>query len=258
MVCVVEPRDAVYILNLIHTNGIPDASFIGKLEKREQQAVIVRNFEPQPPVPKRARKRVAVLISGSGTNLQSLIDRSMDREFPAEIVLVISNIAGVAGLERAKKAGIETRVIPHAGKKRVAFDMDVHAVLVEKRVDIVCLAGFMRIVSKEFVDMWEGRLINIHPSLLPSFPGMHTHEDALDAGVRVHGCTVHFVDAGVDTGAIIVQEPVAVLPGDTVTVLQERVKVQAEHKIYPLALELVASGRVCYDKETRKAVWKEQ
>lgn len=259
MVCIVEPRDAVYILNLIHTNGIPDASFIGKLEKRESEAVIVHNFEPKASlVPRKPRKRVAVLISGSGTNLQSLIDKCADKRFPAEIVLVISNIAGVAGLDRAKKAGIEALVIPHAGKKRVAFDMDVHAVLLEKKIDIVCLAGFMRIVSKEFVDLWEGKLINIHPSLLPSFPGMHTHEDALNAGVKVHGCTIHFVDAGVDTGAIILQEAVAVLPGDTPTVLQERVKVQAEHKIYPLALELLASGRVVYDKENRKAVWIEQ
>ena len=259
MICVVEPRDAVYILNLIHSSGISDASFIGKLEKRDSKAVIVKNFKPEASlVPQKSRKRVAVLISGSGTNLQSLMDKCADRRSPAEIVLVISNIAGVAGLERAKQAGIEARVIPHAGKKRVAFDMDVHAVLLEKKIDIVCLAGFMRIVSKEFVDLWEGRLINIHPSLLPSFPGMHTHEDALNAGVRVHGCTVHFVDAGVDTGAIILQEAVAVLPGDTPTVLQERVKVQAEHKIYPLALELLASGRVSFDKENRKAVWSEQ
>lgn len=122
-------------------------------------------------------------------------------------------------------------------------------------IDIVCLAGFMRIVSKEFVQLWQGRLINIHPSLLPAFPGTKSHEEALAAGVRVHGCTVHFVDADVDTGAIIMQESVPVLAGDTVSVLQDRVKNQAEHKVFPLALDAVASGRVSLHPVTKKAVW---
>lgn len=135
--------------------------------------------------------------------------------------------------------------------------MEVDAVLRQHSIDYVFLAGFMRIISPEFVTKWEGKLVNIHPSLLPSFKGMHTHEEAIAAGVKIHGCTVHFVDDGVDTGAIILQESVKVLPDDTPSILQERVKVQAEHRIYPLAMEMVTSGQVYYyDKGTKRVVWR--
>ncbi|XP_072178947.1 trifunctional purine biosynthetic protein adenosine-3-like [Diadema setosum] len=188
--------------------------------------------------------KVAVLISGTGTNLQALINHTKDPKVKskAEIVLVISNIPDVLGLERARKAGIPTQVISHKGLKRVDFDMRVHAALEAAGIEFVCLAGFMRILSGEFVTRWHGRLINIHPSLLPSFRGMNAHQLVLEAGVRLTGCTVHYVVEEVDAGAILVQESVPVLPGDTVETLQERVKT-AEHVAYPRALELIARGQ---------------
>lgn len=262
MVFIVAPEDADLVLKMLKINGESDASIVGSVVIPKTQPVVIRNFAniwDKPIVPELSnKKRVAVLISGSGTNLQALIDHTMDtsKNSAAEIVLVISNIEGVAGLKRASDAGIRTLVIPHAGKKRVEFDMEVHDALVSAQIDFVVLAGFMRICSEKFVNLWEGRLINIHPSLLPSFKGMHTHQDAISAGVRVHGATVHFVDAGVDTGPIILQEPVPVLPNDTPEILQERVKLEAEHKIYPLALEHLARGDVVYDYQNKKAVWK--
>ena len=268
MTVIVDAKDADFVLKQIHANGLPRASVIGKLVQRKklEEGVIVKNFSPkdslqqQNKLKNQGKKKVAVLISGSGTNLQSLIDSSTGSNASsssAEISLVISNVEGVEGLNRAKRAGIKTVVIPHANyKKRVDFDMEVDRVLNQHGIEFVFLAGFMRIISPEFVRKWEGRLVNIHPSLLPSFKGMHTHEDALAAGVKIHGCTVHFVDDGVDTGAIILQESVRVLPSDTPSVLQERVKTQAEHKVYPLAMELVTGGQVYYDKTVKKAIWR--
>jgi phosphoribosylamine--glycine ligase/phosphoribosylglycinamide formyltransferase/phosphoribosylformylglycinamidine cyclo-ligase len=266
MTVIVDPKDADFVLKQIHANGITKATVIGTLVERKttEEKVIVRNFSPKDSIERQEKdkcnnkKRVAVLISGSGTNLQALIDSTTgpcSSSSSAEICLVISNIEGVEGLERARRAGIKTVVIAHLGKKRVNFDMEVHACLQDHNIEYVFLAGFMRIISPDFVRLWEGRLINIHPSLLPSFKGMHTHEDALQAGVKVHGSTVHFVDDGVDTGAIILQESTQVLPDDTVATLQERVKTQCEHRIFPLALQLITSGRVSYDKKTRRAVW---
>ncbi|KAL6083367.1 hypothetical protein STEG23_011773 [Scotinomys teguina] len=190
------------------------------------------------------KARVAVLISGTGSNLQALIDSTRDPKSSTHIVLVISNKAGVAGLDRAEKAGIPTRVINHKlYKNRVEFDSAVDRVLEEFSIDIVCLAGFMRILSGPFVKKWDGKMLNIHPSLLPSFKGSNAHEQVLEAGVMVTGCTVHFVAEDVDAGQIILQEAVPVKRGDTVATLSERVKV-AEHKIFPAALQLVASGAV--------------
>ncbi|EDO38346.1 predicted protein [Nematostella vectensis] len=195
----------------------------------------------------RPRMRVGVLISGSGTNLQALIDRSLRHDSHADIVLVISNKPGVQGLKRAQDAGIPTMVIKHKDfKNRVDFDMAVHAALEDAQVELVCLAGFMRILSGDFVRKWRGRLLNIHPSLLPSFKGIDAHQQVLAAGVCISGCTVHFVVEEVDAGAIITQEVVPVLPGDTVQSLQERVKT-AEHRAYPRALELLASGKARLD-----------
>ncbi|KAM8813070.1 trifunctional purine biosynthetic protein adenosine-3 [Rhynchonycteris naso] len=190
------------------------------------------------------KARVAVLISGTGSNLQALIDSTQKRGSAAHIVVVISNKAAVAGLDKAARAGIPTRVINHKTyKSRVDFDTAIDQVLEEFSTDIVCLAGFMRILSGPFVRKWNGKMLNIHPSLLPSFKGSNAHEQALGAGVTITGCTVHFVAEDVDAGPIILQEAVPVKRGDTVATLSERVKV-AEHKIFPAALQLVASGTV--------------
>ncbi|XP_022247950.1 trifunctional purine biosynthetic protein adenosine-3-like isoform X1 [Limulus polyphemus] len=201
------------------------------------------------------RKKVGVLISGSGTNLQALIDHSKNPATCIEIVLVLSNKEGVQGLKRAEKANIPTKVISNKNYKlRVDFDMAMHETLQSAGVEIVCLAGFMRILSSEFVKLWEGRLINIHPSLLPSFRGSHAHRQVLEAGVRITGCTVHFVVPEVDAGPIILQEAAPVFPSDTEEVLENRVK-SVEHKIYPRALELLAQDKVVMESNG-KVVWK--
>jgi phosphoribosylglycinamide formyltransferase-1 len=190
------------------------------------------------------RKRVAILISGRGSNMAALIEAASDPGYPAEIVLVLSNIADAAGLECARQSGIETAVVEHKpfGKDRVAFDRAVQAVLVAHRVDIVCLAGFMRLLTPWFVGEWRGRMINIHPSLLPAFKGLHTHERALAEGATRHGATVHFVTSELDNGPIIVQQSVPVHPDDTPDSLAARV-LELEHRIYPEALRQVAEGR---------------
>uniref|UniRef100_A0A452RIY6 Trifunctional purine biosynthetic protein adenosine-3 n=1 Tax=Ursus americanus TaxID=9643 RepID=A0A452RIY6_URSAM len=185
-----------------------------------------------------------VFLSLSGSNLQALIDSTREPSSCAHIVVVISNKAAVAGLDKAERAGIPTRVINHKlYKSRVEFDTAIDQVLEEYSTDIVCLAGFMRILSGPFVRKWDGKMLNIHPSLLPSFKGSNAHEQALEAGVTVTGCTVHFVAEDVDAGQIILQESVPVKRGDTVATLSERVKL-AEHRIFPAALQLVASGAV--------------
>ncbi|XP_031834271.1 trifunctional purine biosynthetic protein adenosine-3 Gart [Nomia melanderi] len=201
-------------------------------------------------------KRVGVLISGSGTNLQSLIDATQDQtqHIGAEIVLVISNKPNVEGLKRAERAGIKTMVFKHTDyPSREAFDSAINVELDAAEVNIVCLAGFMRILSNSFVNKWRGALINVHPSLLPSFKGAYAHKDVLAAGVRVSGCTVHFVEVDIDSGAIIEQAAVPVLPNDTVETLQERVKT-AEHYIFPLALKHLANGRITL-KEDNTIKW---
>jgi len=191
-----------------------------------------------------AKRKVGVLISGRGSNLKSLIEACADANYPAEIVLVISNVAEAGGLAHAANAGIPTKVIPHkAFASRVTFDAAIDAALREAGVEIVCEAGFMRIHSESFVRQWEGRMINIHPSLLPAFKGTHVHEQAIAAGVKVSGCTVHFVAAEVDSGPIIAQSVVPVLDRDTPETLAARV-LEEEHKLYPLALKRFIEGRV--------------
>ena len=193
------------------------------------------------------KARIGVLISGRGSNLKSLIAACADPKYPAEIVLVVSNVADAGGLAHAQGAGIATKVIPHkAFALREAFDDAIDAALREAQVEIVCEAGFMRIHSENFVRKWQGRIINIHPSLLPSFKGTHVHEQAIAAGVTMSGCTVHFVAAEVDSGPIIAQSAVPVLDGDTPETLAARV-LEEEHKLYPLALKLVVEGRVRFD-----------
>ncbi len=190
-----------------------------------------------------ARLKLGVLISGRGSNLQALIDATADPAFPAEIAVVISNIADVQGLQRAADAGIETCVIDHkAHDGRAAFEATLTETLEAHGVRLVCLAGFMRLLTKGFVDHWRDRIINIHPSLLPAFKGLNTHERVLDYGVKFTGCTVHFVRAEMDEGPIVVQGVVPVLSDDTPDSLAGRV-LQVEHRIYPLAVRLVAEGR---------------
>jgi phosphoribosylglycinamide formyltransferase-1 len=190
------------------------------------------------------RIRTAVLISGRGSNLAALIAAASESTFPAEIVLAISNVEGAKGLERAAEAGIAVRTIPHnTFASREAFDDALDSALREARVDLVCEAGFMRIHSEGFVRRWEGCLINIHPSLLPAFKGIRVHRQAIDAGVRVSGCTVHFLVPELDSGPIIAQQAVSVYPSDTPETLAARV-LEVEHKLYPEALKLVAEGRV--------------
>ncbi len=189
------------------------------------------------------RTPVAVLISGRGSNLQALLDAAADPSFPAEIRIVIANKAGAQGLDRARAAGVETVFLDHTlHETREGFEKEVDKRLKEAGVKFVCLAGFMRILSPWFVDRWKDRLINIHPSLLPAFKGVHTHERALEAGVRIHGCTVHYVRPEMDDGPIIGQAAVPVLPEDDAETLAARV-LEAEHVLYPACLRLVTEGR---------------
>jgi phosphoribosylglycinamide formyltransferase 1 len=192
-----------------------------------------------------AKKRVAVLISGRGSNMVALIEAAKDPNFPAEIALVLSNRPDAAGLARARADGIATAVVDHAefGKDRAAFERAVDAVLEAHHIDLVCLAGFMRLLTPWLVRRWEGRLINIHPALLPAFKGLHTHERVLAAGEKTHGATVHFVVPEMDSGPIIAQGRVPVHDDDTPETLAARV-LEEEHRLYPLALKLVAWGQV--------------
>jgi phosphoribosylglycinamide formyltransferase 1 len=192
-----------------------------------------------------SRKRVAVLISGRGSNMAALIEAAKDKDYPAEIALVLSNKADAAGLDIARAAGIATQVVDRTayGKDRTTFDAAMQAVLVKHRIDIVCLAGFMRLLTPEFVAQWPQRMLNIHPSLLPAFKGLDTHKQALKAGAKVHGASVHFVTAELDAGPIIVQAAVTVHKDDDEAALAARVLGQ-EHRIYPLALKLLAEGRI--------------
>ena len=190
------------------------------------------------------RVRTAVLISGRGSNLASLIEAASAPDFPADIVLVISNKADAGGVSIAERADIPTKIISHKDyASREEFDAAIDAALREEDASLVCEAGFMRIHSEWFVKRWEGRIINIHPSLLPAFPGIRVHEQALAAGVQISGCTVHFLTAELDSGPIVAQAAVHVLPNDTPETLGARVLAQ-EHKLYPQALKLVASGKV--------------
>ena len=185
--------------------------------------------------------KVAVLISGNGTNLQALIDACIEPSYPAEIVLVISNKANAKGILRAREAGIKTRIVDHTNySSREEFDTELSMILSNSKCELVCLAGFMRILSESFVNTWPNSILNIHPSLLPSFPGTKTHERALEAGVKVSGCTLHFVTAELDAGPIIGQAAVPVLENDTPKTLANRVLIE-EHKLYALGLELVAN-----------------
>lgn len=195
------------------------------------------------------RLRTAVLISGRGSNLQALIDAARDPAYPAEIALVVSNVPGAFGLERARQASIATKIVDHKNfPDRASFERALDGLLREHKIEFVCLAGFMRLLTPAFVTPWLDRLINIHPSLLPAFKGLHTHERALAAGVRFTGCTVHFVRPATDDGPIIIQAAVPIGPDDTPDSLAARV-LEAEHRIFPAALALVAEGKTRIENE---------
>ncbi|KAL7845882.1 hypothetical protein AOLI_G00240740 [Acnodon oligacanthus] len=270
-VLVVGKQEAQRVLRQLQAEE--EAWIIGSLTHKMPggQAVVVRNLEhslragPNPcpdtsvlqngashmDSSSRKRTKVAVLISGTGTNLQALIEQTKKPSSSAEIVVVISNRPGVQGLKRASMAGIQTRVVDHKlYGSRTEFDSTIDHVLVEFGVEVVCLAGFMRILTGPFVRKWNGKLLNIHPSLLPSFKGVNAQKQALLAGARVSGCTVHFVAEEVDAGAIIAQEAVPVLMNDTEESLSERI-LEAEHRAFPAALELVASGAVRLGEDGR-------
>ncbi|KAJ4924408.1 hypothetical protein JOQ06_000648 [Pogonophryne albipinna] len=276
-VLVVSPLDAQRVLRQLQAPE--EAWIVGSLSHKQQGAepVVVRNLKHSlmnaGPVSSgelavnqnegshgdgctpRKRTKVAVLISGTGTNLQALIEQARRPSSSAEIVLIISNRPGVQGLKRASLAGIQTRVVDHKlYGSRAEFDGTIDRVLEEFGVELVCLAGFMRILTGKFVKKWNGKLMNIHPSLLPSFKGVNAQKQALQAGVRVSGCTVHFVAEEVDAGAIIVQEAVPVLSSDSEESLCDRIR-EAEHRAFPVALDLVASGTVKLGEDGH-IVWK--
>lgn len=246
MIMITSPENEQLVMKSLHGSG---ASVIGSIipTKPGGHQLIIRHFatcvgriERLLTVPK---KRVAVLISGSGSNLQALIDatRNTAMGMCSEIAHVISNKAEVFGLERAAKANISSTVINHRDyKDRADFDTALHQELMKNNIDIVCLAGFMRILTPEFVQRWRGKLLNIHPSLLPKHKGINVQKAALDAGDTESGCTVHFVDESVDTGATIVQEVVPIFTGDSVESLSDRI-LKSEHIAFPRALRLVAS-----------------
>lgn len=261
MILITSSENQLSVMKSLHGTG---ASVIGKIipTKPNGHQLIIRNFatcvskvEKMISNPQQ-KKRVAVLISGSGTNLQALINATRDTKMGmnCEIVHVISNKAGVMGLERATNAGISSTVISHKDfPTRESFDDAMHQVLIEQKIDIVCLAGFMRIVSAEFVKKWKGRMLNIHPSLLPKFRGTKAQQDALESGDKESGCTVHFVDENVDTGATIVQEIVPIMQNDTVDALTQRIH-KSEYIAFPKALRLVASGYVKLN-DAGQTVW---
>lgn len=191
------------------------------------------------------KRRVAILISGRGSNMAALIEAARAPDFPAEITVVISNKADAAGLTKAREAGIATEIIASKpfGNDRAAFERALEDKLGQYRVDLICLGGFMRLFTAEFVQRWYGRMLNIHPSLLPSFPGLDPHGQALRAGVKISGATVHFVIPETDAGPIVMQGAISVRDDDTAEALSERI-LTVEHRIYPEALRLLASGRL--------------
>jgi phosphoribosylglycinamide formyltransferase-1 len=191
-----------------------------------------------------ARARLGVLISGSGSNLQALLDACAQPDFPAEVACVVSNVPTAFGLERARQAGVPAVALDHKPfGSRADFERALGETLRAANVEWVCLAGFMRLLSADFLVGFPGRVLNIHPALLPAFPGLHAQRQALERGVKIAGCTVHFVDAGTDTGPIIAQAAVPVLPDDDEASLSARI-LKEEHRLYPLAVRLAVTGKV--------------
>jgi phosphoribosylglycinamide formyltransferase-1 len=201
------------------------------------------------------KRRVAILISGRGSNMAALIRAAAAQDFPAQIAVVIANRADAQGLAKAESSGVPTLVIESRpfGKDRAAFETALQAALDQHGVELICLGGFMRLFTAEFVQRWYGRMLNIHPSLLPSFPGLDPHGQALRAGVKISGATVHFVIPQTDAGPILMQGAIAVSDHDTAETLSERI-LEVEHRIYPAALQLLASDQVRLDGEICRTV----
>jgi phosphoribosylglycinamide formyltransferase-1 len=195
--------------------------------------------------------KVGVLVSGRGTNLQALVDAAQRGQLGSEIAVVVSNVEQAPALDRARRAGISAVFRDHRGRKREEFDQELVALLRDRGVDLVCLAGYMRLLSPGFLHAFPERVLNVHPSLLPAFPGLEAQRQALEAGVKVSGATVHLVDEGLDSGPILMQEAVPVLDTDTVESLAARI-LEAEHRIYPRAARAMLEGRVRFEK--RRAV----
>lgn len=201
-------------------------------------------------------KRIAVLLSGRGSNFEAIADAVAAGQIPdAEIAVVVSNREGAPGIEKARHRGLEAVVIPSKGRQREEYDQEVVALLKEKKVDLVCLAGFMRLLSPVFVREFRHRILNIHPALLPAFPGLEAQKQALEWGVKFSGCTVHFVDENLDAGPIVLQAVVPVRDDDTEASLSARILAE-EHRIYPQAIRLVLSGNFCI--EGRRVVLTEE
>uniref|UniRef100_A0A1I8QFD9 Trifunctional purine biosynthetic protein adenosine-3 n=1 Tax=Stomoxys calcitrans TaxID=35570 RepID=A0A1I8QFD9_STOCA len=256
MILVVDPKNERKVMELVqYTERATKVGVVKQRDTPKSPQVIVDNFEKCLDRTKKViyepRKRVAVLISGSGTNLQALIEATRDSSqgLHSDIVLVISNKPGVKGIERAREAEIPCIVVNHKDfHTREDFDAEMTKHLLQMNVDIVCLAGFMRVLSDPFVKQWRGKLLNIHPSLLPKHPGLHVQRKAIEAGDQESGCTVHYVDEGVDTGAIVVQASVPILAGDTEETLTNRIH-YAEYYAFPKALRMVATGLAYLNKE---------
>jgi phosphoribosylglycinamide formyltransferase-1 len=196
-------------------------------------------------------RRVGVLISGRGSNLQALIDAQRGGTLGGEIAVVISNVESAAGLERARAAGIPAHFRDHRGRTREEFDRELQAVLEDHRVSLVCLAGYMRLLSGGLIAAFRGRILNVHPSLLPAFPGLDAQRQAWEYGAKISGATVHIVDEGLDTGPIVLQEAVPVLAADSADTLAHRI-LEAEHRIYPQAVRILLEGR--YRVEGRRII----
>lgn len=196
------------------------------------------------------KRRIAILISGRGSNMVALLEACEAPDFPAEVALVLSNVPNAPGLQKASALGIRTAIVDHREfpHDREGFEAAMQEKLEAANVELICLAGFMRLLTRDYAERWRGKMINIHPSLLPSFPGLDTHARALEQGVRFHGCTVHYVSAEMDAGPIIAQAAVPVAPDDTPDSLAARV-LEAEHRLFPHALRLVLDGMAQEDGE---------
>jgi phosphoribosylglycinamide formyltransferase 1 len=202
------------------------------------------------PCPPDAPLRVGVLVSGSGSNLQAVLDHAAAPGARYLVAVVVSNVPGAYALERARAAGVEAIVVPHKGRERADFERELVDALRARGVELVVLAGFMRVLGAAFLDVHAPRIVNVHPALCPAFPGMHAAKQALDHGAKITGCTVHLVDAGVDTGPILAQAAVPVLPDDDEAALQRRIQAE-EHRLLPLVIDAIAAGAVVIDDAGR-------
>lgn len=265
MVLLVKAGDVDHVLKTLKAHN-ETGHIVGKVVHRQSEAVTIRNFTKSALVNEAAifrkstslvaKKRVAVLISGTGTNLKAIIDYVMANSLKSaiDLVMVVSDKKNAPGLRFAEEAGIPTKVIIKKKEQtREEYDQLVSKVLVEANIELVCLAGFMRLLSEEFVNTWLRRMVNIHPSILPSFKGVNAYGQALEYGVKITGCTVHFVTTEMDAGPIILQDIIYIQPEDTVDSLTERGKI-VENNLYPRALELVASGKVSMSEDGKLVV----